>query len=808
MSSTNLHVVHSMEAEVEAAPGAPTTGFETMLSGTSNINPTIGKVVSCVSFAFILVGIVLILSAFCINLKKKRSQKKRMSLNTKSRRQMAKVVYVSAFAMAAVGVGGVAYLKNQANADGIGIAGDLYATLVERDDNSSIYCGQDNLKISTANIQGYMIRMNGAVLESQSGEEDIVSIEDWGGLASGTWGFSTKYTKSGTASSEENSYVPIPNKNGVITNAVEIEGDEETIPVTFCAKIANDTPEGEYIGTVNYESTSYAQGFMLPDSAMIDYNSKGDSDGDGISDRKENQIGTNIMSDDTDFDMVSDSDELYLYHTDPFTEDTDGDTLTDYSEIKLGLNPNLQSTDGITKDKDREVTYTYRDEESSITLEMTGKGNLPEAYVKHEKPEVEGEDETGNIHVYSFQTDGDLTEAKVTMPYDPAEMAEVDDDNLVLYNVTEEDGLTYEEDAAGHNKIEVNKTNHTMTTTVKHFSEYTVGENDEENGELLGGMKIKAIILKIRDIICKLLQIIYPSTTCGSWGSSKPEEPIATVDYNNDGTDDVILADSGFDSRKNGLSFKNYGSQYYPGLCYGMAKFAEEYYTGKLELSREEGDPTLPLLNPSYDFSKVSGFMDQYNASKNLVDLVPDKTGTPGYLGLDLRRGTFLNDTNIAADHKKNPTAFTNTFRAIVNFFPEQDTDTSHMSNTDGDLSMTKFIEKITTRLNNNDPITIGVHVANDDYYNWIKGGHAVNATKLIRSGEDQNKYFVEFYDNNYPKETFYFDLECKPTAGECRASGNHKVGKSGTPDYHIDSDSPFVRIYDATEKLPVTRVD
>ena len=43
---------------------------------------------------------------------------------------------------------------------------------------------------------------------------------------------------------------------------------------------------------------------------------------------------------DTDFDTVSDYDELNIYKTSPYLEDSDSDGLTDYSEISTGQDPN------------------------------------------------------------------------------------------------------------------------------------------------------------------------------------------------------------------------------------------------------------------------------------------------------------------------------------------------------------------------------------------------------------------------------------------------------------------------------------
>jgi hypothetical protein len=65
-----------------------------------------------------------------------------------------------------------------------------------------------------------------------------------------------------------------------------------------------------------------------------------DSDSDGLTDAEEKKAGTNINVIDTDNDGLSDYDEVKIYHTDPLSADTDGDTYLDGAEVKSGYNPN------------------------------------------------------------------------------------------------------------------------------------------------------------------------------------------------------------------------------------------------------------------------------------------------------------------------------------------------------------------------------------------------------------------------------------------------------------------------------------
>jgi hypothetical protein len=65
-----------------------------------------------------------------------------------------------------------------------------------------------------------------------------------------------------------------------------------------------------------------------------------DMDNDGVYDFAEEQRGMDIASSDSDSDGVSDSQELFVYGTNPLNGDTDGDTLPDALEVlEIHSNP-------------------------------------------------------------------------------------------------------------------------------------------------------------------------------------------------------------------------------------------------------------------------------------------------------------------------------------------------------------------------------------------------------------------------------------------------------------------------------------
>jgi hypothetical protein len=65
-----------------------------------------------------------------------------------------------------------------------------------------------------------------------------------------------------------------------------------------------------------------------------------DTDGDGLADGREVEMKTDPLVADTDGDGLTDGDEISLWLTSPLTVDTDGDSYPDGSEVKNGYNPN------------------------------------------------------------------------------------------------------------------------------------------------------------------------------------------------------------------------------------------------------------------------------------------------------------------------------------------------------------------------------------------------------------------------------------------------------------------------------------
>lgn len=71
-----------------------------------------------------------------------------------------------------------------------------------------------------------------------------------------------------------------------------------------------------------------------------------DDDGDGLTLEEELDHGTYPWSEDSDVDGLSDGDEVNSYGSDPMEPDSDGDEIEDGDEIKLGTDPMLPDSDG------------------------------------------------------------------------------------------------------------------------------------------------------------------------------------------------------------------------------------------------------------------------------------------------------------------------------------------------------------------------------------------------------------------------------------------------------------------------------
>ena len=110
-------------------------------------------------------------------------------------------------------------------------------------------------------------------------------------------------------------------------------------------------------GLSDYLEVMYLDYNPLSDNTFSDGIKDGDRDfdNDKLTNIEEVRHGTDLSNVDTDFDTLTDYEEIEVHNTNPLSIDTDEDLLSDPDELKLGLNPNNPKTDGITLDSERKI---------------------------------------------------------------------------------------------------------------------------------------------------------------------------------------------------------------------------------------------------------------------------------------------------------------------------------------------------------------------------------------------------------------------------------------------------------------------
>lgn len=258
------------------------------------------------------------------------------------------------------------------------------------------------------------------------------------------------------------------NENSVVWNLPDKQG-------TY--KITASAPSGKKI-TKSIELIEIKDNILA--GVMIDKSSDPDldSDNDGIIDTEEIKLGTNPNLIDSDFDGLSDYYEINISKTDPLNADTDDDGLNDGNELELGLDPlNADSKGDGIKDGDRNLVYTLNNGNNDIVIEINGTGNIAsttaELFNNSTLKSMDGI--LGKL--YSFNTDGKLESAKVTIKYNTDELLEnnIDENNLSLYYFDLEN-KTFE---MVPTEIDIN--NKTIISNLNHFSSYVVADKTKIN---------------------------------------------------------------------------------------------------------------------------------------------------------------------------------------------------------------------------------------------------------------------------------------------------------------------------------------
>ena len=131
----------------------------------------------------------------------------------------------------------------------------------------------------------------------------------------------------------------------------------------YFLKISVRLPDGSWAIIYDENDSSFPDGRLSTKSGQ-----NVDTDGDGLSDGKEIELGTALLVNDTDNDGLTDGDEVHNHSSDPLESDTDGDGLTDGDEVHNHSSDPLDSdTDGDGLTDGREVSFHRTDPGESDT---------------------------------------------------------------------------------------------------------------------------------------------------------------------------------------------------------------------------------------------------------------------------------------------------------------------------------------------------------------------------------------------------------------------------------------------------------
>ncbi|MFC7079168.1 hypothetical protein [Halorussus caseinilyticus] len=198
-----------------------------------------------------------------------------------------------------------------------------------------------------------------------------------------------------------------------------------------------------------------------------------DLDNDSLSNRREQTAGTNPVENDTDGDTLNDSAEL-ANETDPLSPDTDSDGLRDPDEYEVGTDPTDPDTDGDgVLDSDETFATETTDEETGVTVNVTGEGNVAGAVSVNtssrtilETASVQNVSASG---AYDFETTANFSTATISLPYNDSRVSAENETTLGAYRYNE----TLQTFVAVTNST-VDTRNDTVTAETPHFSTYTV----------------------------------------------------------------------------------------------------------------------------------------------------------------------------------------------------------------------------------------------------------------------------------------------------------------------------------------------
>lgn len=204
-----------------------------------------------------------------------------------------------------------------------------------------------------------------------------------------------------------------------------------------------------------------------------------DSDQDGLSNYQEYVSETDPNCSDSDYDGLSDGNEINTYGTNPLNPDTDGDGLSDGDEIALGLNPLVVDSDedGIPDNEEKflqNLTYDTEDADTvidsvDVSFEGTGYINSTTSVENIMDTDWMCSNIIGLVGApYDISSDSSFDTATLTFTVDKSSLGNTEFNDLAILWYNEEEQRFVEMETISD--VEAS----TLTTTVGHFSKYLI----------------------------------------------------------------------------------------------------------------------------------------------------------------------------------------------------------------------------------------------------------------------------------------------------------------------------------------------
>jgi uncharacterized protein YegL len=217
--------------------------------------------------------------------------------------------------------------------------------------------------------------------------------------------------------------------------------------------------------------------FLRPDKPDSDGNgindADDDTDKDGLTNRREQELGTSPISADTDGDGLSDQAEVLTHKTDPLKKDSDGDGVDDGREVANGSDP-------LVADATREVRSSSSfpkinlatGQFETVLVSITGPGDLAAKVSVGIGADITLPGQVGRRYDISLDKASQQTmrSASVVLPYDRNPQVVPDPSRLAIYTVDPASGVWKELPSS------IDTVSGTVTAATTHFSPFMVAD--------------------------------------------------------------------------------------------------------------------------------------------------------------------------------------------------------------------------------------------------------------------------------------------------------------------------------------------